>query len=35
MFDKIVIVEHVFMEKEGKKELRKYCNELISYDTKL
>lgn len=33
MFDKIVIVEPVFMEKEGEKELRKYCNELISYDT--
>ena len=33
MFNKIVIVEPVFMEKEGEKELRKYCNELISYDT--
>lgn len=33
MFNKIVIVEPVFMEKEGEKELKKYCNELTSYDT--
>lgn len=33
MFRKIVIVEPVFMEKEGEKKLRKYCNELIAYDT--
>lgn len=33
MFKKIVIVEPVFMEKEGEKELRRYCNELVVYDT--
>ena len=33
MFEKIVIVEPVFMEKDGQKELKKYCNELIVYDT--
>lgn len=33
MFKKIVIVEPVFMEKDGEEELKKYCNELIVYDT--
>lgn len=33
MFNKIVIVEPVYMEKEGEKELKKYCNELTAYDT--
>ena len=33
MFKKIVIVEPIFMEKEKEYELKKYCNELIVYDT--
>lgn len=35
MFNKIVILEPVFMLKEGEKELKKYCNELIVYDTNI
>ena len=35
MFKKIVIVEPVFMQKEGEKELKKYCDELIVYDTNI
>lgn len=33
MFKKIVIVEPVFMEKGREEELKKYCNELVVYDT--
>lgn len=33
MFQKIVIVEPVYMEKDRQDELKKYCNELIVYDT--
>lgn len=33
MFKKIVVVEPVFMQKEGETELRKYSNELIVYNT--
>lgn len=33
MFNKIVIVEPVFMAKEGEKELMKYCNELVVFNT--
>lgn len=33
MFNKIVIVEPIFMTKEGENELKKYCNELVVYDT--
>lgn len=33
MFKKIVIIEPIFMEKEREKELKKYCDELIVYDT--
>ncbi len=33
MFKKIVIVEPIFMKKGREKELEKYCNELIIYDT--
>lgn len=33
MFKKIVIVEPVFMAKGREEELKKYCNELVVYDT--
>lgn len=33
MFKKIVIVEPVIMEKGREEELKKYCNELVVYDT--
>lgn len=33
MFKKIVIVEPVFMAKDREDELKKYCNELVVYDT--
>lgn len=33
MFKKIVVVEPVFMAKGREEELKKYCNELVVYDT--
>lgn len=33
MFKKIVIVEPVFMEKGKEEKLKKYCNELVVYNT--
>lgn len=33
MFNKIVILEPVLLTKEGVEELKKYCKELIYYDT--
>lgn len=33
MFKKIVIIEPIFMKKECEQELKKYCDELIVYDT--
>lgn len=33
MFKKIVIVEPVFMAKGREEQLKKYCNELVVYDT--
>ena len=33
IFDKIVIVEPVLLTDEGVEELKKYCKELIYYDT--
>lgn len=33
MFKKIVIVEPIYIAENGKKELQKYCDELVIYDT--
>jgi len=33
MFNKIVIVEPVLITEEGKEELKKYCKELVAFDT--
>lgn len=35
MFKKIVIVESVFMERTREKELEKYCDQLVVYDSAL
>lgn len=35
MFKKIVIIEPVFIQKDREKELRKYCEELVVYDTNI
>lgn len=35
VFKKIVIVEPIFMEKAGEKELEKFCDQLVVYDSVL
>lgn len=35
MFNKIVVVEHFYIKKDGLNELKKYCSELKIYNTKV